>query len=99
MYHYNIIDRERIELLGPLSQPIIEQFSGELIVANPAMLLEGSSPYSHIVVYKFNSTEDANNFYHSPESRELSKFRNEVTQGFVVIMPQYEERNQSKLNG
>jgi len=37
IYHYNIIDSERIELLGPLSQPIVEQYCGELVIANPAM--------------------------------------------------------------
>jgi len=97
IYHYNIIDSERIELLGPLSQPIVEQYCGELVIANPAMFLEGSSPYSHMVVYEFNTTEAAKAFYNAPESRELAKLRNEITQGFVVLMPQYEEINQGKL--
>lgn len=91
IYHYNILDKERIELLGPLSLPIVEKFGGELVIANYANFLEGSSPYSHMVVYKFSSQELAQRFYESEESRELSKLRNEVTEGFAVLMPQYTE--------
>jgi uncharacterized protein (DUF1330 family) len=90
IYHYNIIDKERIELLGPLSLPIVKKFEGELVIANFADCLEGTSQYSHIVVYKFKSKELAKSFYESDESRELSKLRNEVTEGFAVLMPQYE---------
>jgi len=90
IYHYNILDKERIELLGPLSLPIVEKFGGELVIANYTDFLEGSSPYSHMVVYKFKSKELAKTFYESEESRELSKLRKEVTEGFVVLMPQYE---------
>ena len=90
IYHYNILDKERIELLGPLSLPIVEKFGGELVIANYAECLEGSSPYRHMVAYKFKSKEVAKSFYESEESRELSKLRNEVTEGFAVLMPQYE---------
>lgn len=90
IYHYNILDKERIEMLGPLSLPIVEKFGGELVIASHADYLEGSSPYSHMVVYKFISKELAKNFYESEESRGLSKLRNEVTEGFAVLMPHYE---------
>ena len=81
IYHYNILDNERIDLLGPLSRPIIEKHGGELVIANYVDCLEGSSPYSHMVVYKFKSKEVAKTFYESEESRELSKLRNEITEG------------------
>jgi len=90
IYHYNILDKERIELLGPLSLPIVEKHGGELVIANYADCLEGSSPYKHMVVYKFKSKEIAKNFYESEESRELSKLRNEITEGFALLMPEYE---------
>lgn len=89
IYHYNILDKERIELLGPLSLPIVEKFGGELVIADFAECLEGSSPYRHMVAYKFKSKEIAKSFYESEESRELSKLRNEITEGFTVLMPQY----------
>ena len=70
--------------------PIVEKFGGELVIANVADCLEGTSPYAHMVVYKFKSKALAKSFYESSESRELSKFRNEVTEGFAVLMPEYE---------
>ena len=85
IYHYNIIDKERIELLGPLSVPIVEKFGGKLVIANNVECLEGSSAYSHMVVYQFNSTALAKRFYESEESRALSKLRNEVTEGFCRV--------------
>jgi len=90
MYHYDILDKERVELLGPLSMPIVQKYGGELVIAHGVNCLEGSSPYRHMVVYKFNNEEQARRFYESEESQELSKLRNEVTEGFVVIMPQYD---------
>lgn len=90
IYNYNIIDKERIELLGPLSLPIVEKFGGELIIANTTTCLEGSSPYSHMVAYRFKSEEIAKNFYKSEESKELSKLRNEITEGMTLLIPQYE---------
>ena len=88
IYHYNVVDKERINELGPLSLPIIEKYDGELIVASTVTRLEGSS-YTHMVVYKFDSMEKAQTFYESEESRELSKLRHKVTEGFVVFVPEY----------
>ncbi|MBL4666261.1 MAG: DUF1330 domain-containing protein [Sneathiella sp.] len=88
IYHYNIIDKKRINELGPLSLPIVEKYGGELVVASSVTRLEGS-PYTHMVVYKFASKERAQAFYESEESRKLSKLRNKVTEGFVVIVPEY----------
>lgn len=88
IYHYNIVDRARISELGPLSLPIVEKFGGELIVASTVTKLEGA-PYSHMVIYKFDSVEKAQSFYDSEDSRELSKLRNKVTEGVVMIVPSF----------
>ena len=88
IYHYKVVDKERINELGPLSLPIIEKYEGELVVASTVTSLEGS-PYTHMVVYKFDSEEKAQDFYHSKESKELSKLRNKLTEGFVVIAPEF----------
>ena len=90
IYHYNILDKERIDELGPLSLPIIEKFGGEIAVATHLNFLEGNSPYSRMVAYKFKSKERAKSFYESDESRELSKLRNQITEGFVLLVPEYE---------
>jgi len=89
IYHYNIIDNEKIELLGPLSLPIVKKFSGQLVIGSSVSCLEGSS-HTHMVAYKFKSKEIAMSFYESEESRELSKLRNKITEWFVVFVPEYE---------
>jgi uncharacterized protein (DUF1330 family) len=89
IYHYNILDNERIDELGPLSLPIVKKFGGELVVASAITFLEGHSPYDGMVAYKFENIEIAKNFYESEDSRELSKLRNEITEGFAVLVPEY----------
>ncbi|MEX6501290.1 DUF1330 domain-containing protein [Pseudomonas zhanjiangensis] len=88
IYHYNILDKDLINELGPQSLPILEKFGGELVVGSSVTRLEGS-PYTHMVVYKFGSKEQAKAFYESEESKELSRFRRKVTEGFVVFAPGY----------
>ncbi len=88
IYHYNIIDKDRINELGPLSLPIIKKYGGELIIASNVLPVEGST-YTHMVMYKFDNKERAQTFYDSEESKELSKLRNKVTEGFVVIIPEF----------
>lgn len=88
IYQYNILDKEKIELLGPLSLPIVEKFGGKLVVASAMNYLEGAA-YDHMVAYQFESKEAAQGFYHSKESQELSVLRKEVTEGIAVLMPEY----------
>ncbi|SIT19090.1 Uncharacterized conserved protein, DUF1330 family [Thalassolituus maritimus] len=88
IYHYNIIDEKRIDQLGPLSLPIVEKYSGKLVVGSGVRVLEGS-PYTNMVIYKFKSIESAKVFYESKEAQELSKLRNEITEGIVVFVPEY----------
>ncbi len=91
LHHYNIVDRSRIDELGPMSLPIVEKYGGELIVASPVKTLAGSSPYASMVIYKFESFEAALRFYQSPEMAELAKFRNQVIEGFVTVLPDHPE--------
>jgi len=88
IYHYNILDETKIDRLGPLSLPILEKYSGELVVGSGVRVLEGS-PYTNMVIYKFQSIDAAKTFYESEEAQELSKLRNEITEGFVVFVPEY----------
>jgi len=89
IYQYNILDKQRIELLGPLSLPIVEKFGGELMVASFVDCLEGST-YDHMVAYKFKNKVLAKSFYESEESQELAKLRKEITEGFTIFVPEYE---------
>lgn len=88
IYHYNILDEERIDQLGTLSLPILEKYSGKIVVGSGVRVLEGS-PYTNMVIYKFESRELAKQFYESAESKVLSQLRNEITEGVVVFVPEY----------
>ena len=88
IYNYKITNRDKINELGPLSLEIIKKYSAQLVVASPTQILEGSA-YSNMVMYKFKSMEDAKAFYNCFESKELKKLRNEITEGFAVLVPEY----------
>lgn len=88
IYHYNVLDHERIDELGPLSKPILEKYSGEIVVGSGVRVLEGE-PYSNVVIYKFPSQDEAKAFYESAESKALSVLRNEITEGIVVYVPEF----------
>ena len=91
VFHYKILDRVRIEELGPRSLPVLQKYGGELVVGSYVTPLEGS-PFTHMVVYKFPTEEAAMGYYESGEIQELSKLRREITEGFAVYVPAYDER-------
>ena len=86
IYHYNILDQDRIEELGPLSKPILAKYGGEIVVGSGVRALEGE-PYSNMVIYRFNSMGAARAFYESKEAQQLSKLRHSITEGVVVFVP------------
>lgn len=88
IFHYRILDRIRIEELGPRALPIVEKHGGELVVGSYVTPLEGS-PYTHMVVYRFPSKEAAMGFYHSEEIKDVTNLRREITDGFAVYVPEY----------
>lgn len=91
LYHYNIIDRTRIDELGPMSDPIVEKYGGTLIVASPVKALKGATSYANMVIYEFDSFDAALTFYNAPEMAELAKFRNQVIEGFATVIPGHSE--------
>lgn len=88
IFHYKILDRVRIEELGPRALPIVEKYGGELVVGSYVTPLEGS-PYTHMVVYKFPSKEAAMAFYESDELKDVTNLRQKITEGFAVYVPEY----------
>lgn len=91
LHHYNIIDRSRIEELGPRSLPIVEKYGGELVVASPMKTLAGPTSYTNMVMYRFESFEAALTFYNSEEMIELRKFSSQVIEGFATVVPGHSE--------
>jgi len=92
IYHYNIIDRDRIDELGPLADPVVKKYNGEISDADNIIRLEGS-PYSHMVAYKFESQRVALDFY-KEEQEVNSKTRNQVIDGTVTMVPAFGSKHE-----
>lgn len=90
IFNYKILDRIKIEEIRGLVEPILEKFETEVIVACPVTTVEGDT-YPNIVIHKFNSLEDAEDFYYSKEHQEVVAFRKRITEGWATIVPGYVE--------
>jgi len=86
IYHYKIIDRERVSELRAPSEELDKLYGGELVVASPVKHLEGSG-FTHMVMKKFDSFQSAQVYFNSDEHQALSKLRNEITEGWSTIVP------------
>jgi len=93
IFHYNILDRGRIDELGPLIDPLLKKYNGQIAIGDYVQELEGSS-YSHIVAYRFNSQESALEFYNSEEHQEISKIRNKITEGTAIVVPEFGSKHE-----
>ncbi len=91
LHYYNIIDRSRIDELGPLSLPNVEKYGGVVMVGSPVKTLEGKSAYSSMVIYKFDSFEAALECYNSPVSAEFAEVRSQSIDGISMVLPGHEE--------
>lgn len=92
IHHYNIIDRSRVDELGPLTLPIAEKYGAEVIVGSPVKVLQGKgSTYSHMVIYQLESFEAALRFYHCEELQQLAGLRNQIIEGFSAVVPGHSE--------
>ena len=90
VHHYNIIDRSRVDELGPMTLPIAEKYGAEIIIGSPVKPVKGQT-YSHMVIYQLESFEAALTFCHSPEMQALEEFRNQVIDGFTAVIPGHTE--------
>lgn len=90
IHHYNIIDRSRVDELGPLSLPIAKKYGAEILIASPVKALKGST-YSHMVVYQLESFEAALAFYNSAEMAEFAELRDQIIEGIAMVLPGHSE--------
>jgi len=89
VYNYNIINRERIDELGPIALPIVQKFGGDIFIGSYVKHLE-QSEFSHMVVYKFPDMASAESFFNSEENQKITALRNELIKGSVVLVPGFE---------
>ena len=90
LHYYNIIDRSRVDELGPLSLPGVEKYGGEIMVASPVKMLKGKTAYSNMIIYKFKSFETALEC-HQSESAEFREFRDQIVDVISMVLPGHSE--------
>ena len=90
IFNYKILDRIKIEEIRGLLSPLLEKYETEVIVASPVKTIEGDT-YPNMVIHKFKSIEDAEQFYYSKEHQEIVEFRKSITEGWATIVPGYIE--------
>lgn len=84
--NYKILDRSQINELTKRIKPIDEKYGAEVIVGSPVKTVEGKT-LPNMVIYKFKNFEAAKRWYYSDEHQEISKFRNDITEGWATIIP------------
>lgn len=90
IFNYKILDPVRIEEIRGLLSPLLEKYKTEIIVASPVKTIEGDT-YPNMVIHKFKSIEDAEDFYYSKEHQKIVGFRKSITEGWAAIVPGYIE--------
>ena len=88
IFNYKILDRIKVDEIRDRLTPILEKYETEVIVASPVQTIEGDT-YPNMVIHKFNSIEDAENFYYSKEHQEIVAFRQGMTEGWATIVSGY----------
>ncbi len=87
--NYTVTDPEKFEEYPPAAGPTVAQYGGKLLVASSdSKVLEGN-PLSSTVVIEFDSVEAAQRWYDSPEYTKVKHLRTSVTEGWVLIAPQF----------
>ena len=86
VFNYNITAPNQIDELTRLSLPVDEKYGAKLLVGSPVKTLEGKTN-SHMVILAFESFKAADTYYHSDENKALTTLRNQITEGWVSILP------------
>lgn len=86
MFNYNITDRSKIDKLTEMSMPVDKKYGATVLIGSPVKTLEGNT-HSHMVVLEFKDFKTAEKYYYSSENKELSLFRNQITDGWSAIVP------------
>jgi len=77
-------------IIKDLLTPVLEKYETEVIVASPVRSIEGEA-YPHMVIHKFMSLKDAENFYYSKAHQDIIEFRKSITEGWATIVDGYVE--------
>lgn len=87
--NYTITDPEKYAQYPPAVGPITAKYGGKIIVASrDSKVLEGN-PSQSTVVIEFELVEAAQRWYDSPEYSKVKHLRQEASEGWAIIAPQF----------
>ena len=88
--HYSIFDEKKhLEYIKHVGL-IVAKYKGITKIADhEPKILEGSPEKNNTVLVEFPSQNQALNFYNSKEYQKIINFRKESSNGWVVILPEF----------
>jgi uncharacterized protein (DUF1330 family) len=86
IFNYKITDRSKIYQLTEKVKPIDKKYGAEIIIGSPVKAIEGET-LPNMVIYKFKNFQSAKDWYYSEEHKEITLFRNAITEGWATIIP------------
>ena len=87
--NYTIHDQEKYEKYPPAVMPTIQQYGGKMLVVERDAKAKGS-PHQVLIVIEFESVQAAQRWYESPEYAAIKHYREEASDGWVVLVPSFE---------
>lgn len=83
---YLVNDKDLYQEYAQGAGPTIAKYGGELVALDVAAeTIEGSPPGPQTVILKFDSVEQAKEWYHSEDYQKVVGKRLEATEGFAII--------------
>ncbi|MDH5446684.1 MAG: DUF1330 domain-containing protein [Gammaproteobacteria bacterium] len=98
IFNYKILDRSKINELTERVKPVDKKYGAEVIVGSPVKAVEGDA-LPNMVIYKFKSFQAAQDWYASEEHKEISLYRNAITEGWATIIPGVDETDDIVKSG
>ena len=91
IFNNRVTDPDGMAKYLPKAMETLAPFEPEFLVLDEqAQVLEGTPEFPRMVVIKFKSRKDAEQWYNSPEYREVLPLRLEATEGFGFLVDQWE---------
>jgi len=89
--HNRIVDNDVMQSYIPRAMECMAPYGAELLVLSESSdIIEGSTDFPRTIVFKFDSRERAEAWYHGEEYQAILPDRLKATEGFAVLVDGFE---------
>ena len=88
--NYTVTNPEKYAEYPMAAMPTVVQYGGKMLVGTDEVHVLGGNPSPTFVVIEFESVEAVQRWYNSPEYTKVKHLREENSEGWGVIAPQFE---------